>query len=48
MLGIRSARHWLTLQSRASYLIVRLNDDDWRQVTDAVSARTGVTVEVPR
>ena len=48
MLGIRSARHWLTLQSRASYLIVRLNDDDWREVTEAVSARTGVTVEVSR
>ena len=26
------ARHWLTLQSRSSFLIVRLNDSSWRQV----------------
>jgi hypothetical protein len=43
----RSARHWLVLQSRTDYMIVRLNDNDWRQVVDAVASRTGVTVEQP-
>jgi hypothetical protein len=43
----RSARHWLTLQSRSAFMIVRLNDDDWRRVVETVSARTGVQVERP-
>ena len=38
----RPARHWLTLQSRATFLILRLNDDDWRQVVETVTGRTGV------
>jgi serine/threonine-protein kinase len=41
------ARHWLTLQSRTSFLITRLNDSSWRQVLAAVTARTGLQVEHP-
>jgi serine/threonine-protein kinase len=41
------ARHWLTLQSRSSFLIARLNDASWRQVLAAVTARTGLEVEYP-
>ena len=41
------ARHWLTLQSRTSFLIARLNDSNWRQVLAAVTARTGLQVEYP-
>ena len=41
----RSARRWLTLQSRAAFMIVRLNDGDWRQVIDTIAARIGVRVE---
>lgn len=43
----RSARHWLTLQSRSAFMILRLNDGDWRTILQAVSARTGVQVERP-
>jgi hypothetical protein len=41
----RSTRAWLALQSRDTYLIVRLNDDDVRRVLDAVTERTGLKVE---
>jgi hypothetical protein len=41
------ARHWLTLQSRSSFLIARLSDTSWRQVLEAVTARTGLEVEHP-
>jgi hypothetical protein len=38
-------RHWLALQSRSAYLIVRLNDQDYRQVMALVTERTGRPVE---
>jgi hypothetical protein len=38
-------RHWLALQSRGAYLIVRLNDQDYRQVMALVTERTGRPVE---
>jgi serine/threonine-protein kinase len=41
------ARHWLTLQSRAAFLIVRLNDQIWTEVLETVTARTGLPVERP-
>ena len=41
------ARHWLTLQSRSSFLIARLTDANWRQVLQTVTARTGLEVEHP-
>jgi hypothetical protein len=43
----RSARRWLTLQSRSTFMIIRLNDNDWRQVVEMVSARLGIGVEQP-
>ena len=42
------ARHWLALQSRGSFLIVRLSDNNWRQVLQTVTARTGLEVQVSR
>jgi hypothetical protein len=41
------ARHWLTLQSKAAYLIVGLDEATWTQVVEAVTARTGVAVTQP-
>jgi serine/threonine-protein kinase len=43
----RSARDWLTLQSRSTFMILRLSENNWRRVVQAVSDRTGVQVEVP-
>jgi hypothetical protein len=40
------ARHWLALQSRGSFLIVRLSDGNWRQVLQTVTARTGLEVQL--
>lgn len=40
------ARHWLALQSRAGFLIVRLSDSNWRQVLETVTARTGLEVQL--
>jgi hypothetical protein len=41
----RSDRHWLTLQSRAGYLIVRLTDGEFRRVIETANARLRVRVE---
>ncbi|MEO8482399.1 MAG: hypothetical protein ABI634_09340, partial [Acidobacteriota bacterium] len=41
----RSTRAWLALQSRDTYLIVRLNDEDFRRVLETVTERTGLKVE---
>lgn len=43
----RPTRRWLTLQSRAAFVILRLSDTTWSQVLDTVTARTGVQVTQP-
>ena len=40
-----TARHWLVLQGRGSYLILQLNGNTWQQVLEAIEGRTGVKVE---
>jgi hypothetical protein len=37
-------RHWLAIQSRTTYVILRLNDGDWTRVIEAVRSRTGVAI----
>ena len=41
----RGDRHWLALQSRDRWLIVRMNDGDWQQITATVTARLGLAVD---
>lgn len=41
----RGDRHWLALQSRDSWMIVRMNDGDWRSITEAVTTFLGRKVE---
>jgi serine/threonine-protein kinase len=43
----RSSRHWLTLQSRSSFVILHLDDGTWRRVLEAVGNRSGVKIERP-
>ena len=43
----RSARHWLVLQSNATFAILRLNDDDWREIIEKIAERTGIRVDQP-
>ena len=40
----RPSRGWLILQSRSTYLIVRLDDNDPRQVLQTVTERTGLKI----
>ncbi len=40
----RGARHWIALQSASAFVILRLSDVTWRQVVEAVTARTGLPV----
>ena len=40
----QGAHHWLVLQTRTDYLILRLGDGNWREVLQWVPLRTGVTV----
>jgi hypothetical protein len=42
----RSSRHWLTLQSRSSFVILRLGDDNWQRVLEAIGSRS-VKIERP-
>ena len=39
-----TARHWLVLQGRSSYLIIQLGDT-WQKVLETVEGRTGVKVD---
>jgi hypothetical protein len=41
----RGDRHWLALQSRESWMIIRMNDGDWRPITEAVTALLGLDVQ---
>jgi serine/threonine-protein kinase len=43
-LGIRSSRHWITLQSASSYMILALDDEVWANVARALETRTGKTI----
>ncbi len=40
----RTAKHWLVLQGRDSYMIVRLEDGNWRQILNTVVDRTNVQI----
>jgi hypothetical protein len=40
-----TARHWLVLQGRGSYLILQLNGNTWQKVLEVIEGRTGVKVQ---
>jgi hypothetical protein len=44
---LRTAKHWLVLQSNDAYLIVRLDDSNWRKVYQTFEARTQLTISRP-
>jgi serine/threonine protein kinase len=41
----RSDRHWIAFQSRSTFLIVRVDDNDFRRVLDTANARLKVKAE---
>ena len=41
----RGNRHWLALQARASWMIIRMNDNDWQQIVSTVTERLGLKVD---
>ena len=43
----RGTRHWLVLQSRTEFMILRLDDSSWRQVLETFEVRTGLKVDRP-
>jgi hypothetical protein len=43
----RSAKHWLVIQARTGYLLLRLEDANWKTVVDTIEARTGRKVVQP-
>ena len=45
---IRTSKHWLVLQTRDSYLILRLEDRNVQAVLQAVEARTGLAIDRPK
>jgi hypothetical protein len=42
---MRGARNWLVLQSKAAYVLLRLDDANWRSVVNAIESRCGVKVD---
>jgi hypothetical protein len=44
----RTAKHWLVLQGRDSYIIVRLEDNNWRPVLNTVVDRTKVQITLAK
>ena len=42
---IRGSRHWLTLQTRIQYVILRLEDDNFERIIQAIEARSGLKVD---
>ena len=42
---IHPSRHWLTLQTRTGYVILRLDDDNWERILQAIETRTGQKVD---
>jgi hypothetical protein len=45
---IRTAKHWLVVQSADRYVILRLEDKNVRAVLDTFSTRTGLTINRPQ
>jgi len=43
----RNTRHWLVLQSKTTYVILRLEDSNWQQILDTFETRTGLKVDRP-
>jgi hypothetical protein len=41
---MRGVRNWLVLQSKTGYVLLRLDDANWRNVLDAIESRCGVKV----
>jgi hypothetical protein len=44
----RTAKHWLVLQGRDSYMIVRLEDGNWRPILNTVVDRTQVQITLAK
>ncbi len=44
---LKSSRHWLTLQSKTEFVILRLEDKNFRMILASVEARTGLKVQQP-
>jgi hypothetical protein len=42
---MRGTRNWLVLQSKTAYVLLRLDDANWRGVVDAIEKRCGLKVE---
>jgi hypothetical protein len=42
---IKTARHWLTLQTRTAYVILRLEDDNFERIIQAVETRSAIRVD---
>ena len=45
---LRGARHWLVLQTRTDYVLLRLDDSNWKQILETFETRTGLPVDRPQ
>jgi len=40
-------RHWLVLQTRSPFIILRLDDSNWQQILETFVTRTGLKIDRP-
>ena len=43
----RTPKHWLVLQGRENFMVLRLEDNNWRPIVNTVVDRTGVQLTLP-
>jgi hypothetical protein len=43
----RNARHWLVLQTRSDFIVLRLDDSNFQSVLDMFETRTGLKIDRP-
>lgn len=44
---LRTSKHWFVVQAQDAYLVLRLDDSNWRKLLDTFTERTAVTVDRP-
>jgi hypothetical protein len=44
---LNRTRHWLVLQTKTEFVILRLEDSNWQTILDHIETRTGLKVDRP-
>jgi len=45
---LRTSKHWMVLQNRDSYMILRMSDSNYARMIDTIESRSGIQVARPQ